>query len=528
MPTTVKLAYVGWTNEYKHTPAFSNYLQAKNYINEIAGYSFTDFSYQKRNINTIRIPIPYRLAKTYNYVMYQNDNESPVFAFITDYEEKGDDQTNITIETDVLTTYAGSYKIQPSFVEREHVNDDTVGLHTVPENLECGEYVVAYQSNVSELKKCDIVIGSTLFDNSNTGELENAWGVKYTGMYSGIKYYAVDSTKVNMLNEWLKKFADAGKTDGITCMFMAPKFLINNNDTLSAVVGVYPTDNVASMDYEIHESDVAGDMYKPKNNKLNCYPYKYLLCANNNGGTAIYQYEHFLKGLYRYCFRIEGCLTPGGSIRMTPLYYKGSAISNDEEGINLGKYPICNWTSDEYTNWLTQNSVNIGLNIVSGVGQIVAGVATAVGTSGAGGVVGGSMVVSGVSTIGGQLSQIHQMSFTAPQSHGNINCGDVITASEKNTFFFYGMSIKDEYAKIIDNYFDMFGYKCGRVKVPNKNHRANWWFTKTIDVNITMNAESVNIPSDHMQKIKECYNNGITFWVNPGNMYDYSQDNTIV
>ena len=85
------------------------------------------------------------------------------------------------------------------------------------------------------------------------------------------------------------------------------------------------------------------------------------------------------------------------------------------------------------------------------------------------------------------------------------------------------MSIKNEYARIIDGYFDMFGYKTNVVKVPNTNHRARWWYTKTIDVNI-----DGNIPNDDMQKIKNAYNNGITFWRNASEIQNYSLSNPIV
>jgi len=84
------------------------------------------------------------------------------------------------------------------------------------------------------------------------------------------------------------------------------------------------------------------------------------------------------------------------------------------------------------------------------------------------------------------------------------------------------MTIKEEYAKIIDDYFSMFGYKINRVKVPNKAHRSRWWYTKTLNVNI-----DGAIPNKDMQKIKDCYNKGITFWRNPSEIQNYSLSNGI-
>jgi hypothetical protein len=244
------------------------------------------------------------------------------------------------------------------------------------------------------------------------------------------------------------------------------------------------------------------------------FPYRYLLTSNNSGGAVVYHYEQFYKKdeygnkniVTNPEFLIEGVACPGCSIRMVPIDYKG-VHRNDEEGINMGKFPILNWSSDEYTNWLTQNGINIAIDLVAGVGQIVTGVATGVATGGAMAGVGAGIASGGVTSIASTLATIKQQSMVPPQARGNINSGDVITASGQNDFHFYDMCIKKEYAIIIDNFFTMFGYKVNDVKVPNKNHRPRYWYTKTIDVNI-----DGGIPAGDMQIIKNCYNNGITFW----------------
>lgn len=35
---------------------------------------------------------------------------------------------------------------------------------------------------------------------------------------------------------------------------------------------------------------------------------------------------------------------------------------NEDESIALGKYPTCSWSSDSYTNWLAQNSLNMQIS----------------------------------------------------------------------------------------------------------------------------------------------------------------------
>lgn len=512
MITKVYLLSVPLERDYKHTLYFADATAQQNYFNGKIKHSFTDFTYQRKD-GVIRIPLDYDVAVKCNYIMYQNTAESNkwYYAFITGYEYKGDDVTDLTVETDVMQTYMFDYRVLMSFVEREHTDDDTIGKNTYPENLELGEYVCEYRDMVTDLVDCSYIIGATEkpIDLSDRPEFIEATGNTYNGIYSGIWYAPFNKDEISTMNLIIERYAEAGKSDAIKCLFMYPTNLLAKNG-----IAVAPSEKPKEITKTVYP--IPYSTYKPKNNKLYVYPYQYLLVTNNNGGSAIYQFEHFTDDV---SFFIKGCLTPGGSIRLIPKNYK-ELTKNDEEGLNLGKYPICNWTSDVYTNWLTQNSVNIGLNIASGVGQVIAGAATAVGSGGIGAAVGGGMIVGGVSAITGQLAQIHQMSFTPPQSNGNVNCGDVITADGTNTFYFMQMRIRDEYLSIIDNYFSMFGYKCNRLKVPNKAHRSFWWYTKTIDVNISGDA----VPQMDLEKIKGCYNNGITFWRSDPKNYNRTND----
>lgn len=82
------------------------------------------------------------------------------------------------------------------------------------------------------------------------------------------------------------------------------------------------------------------------------------------------------------------------------------------------------------------------------------------------------------------------------------------------------MNIKQEYAKIIDNFFNMFGYKINEVKIPNITGRPNWNFVKTIDCNITG-----DFPQQDIQTLKNMFNNGVTFWHNSNTFLDYAQNN---
>lgn len=121
------------------------------------------------------------------------------------------------------------------------------------------------------------------------------------------------------------------------------------------------------------------------------------------------------------------------------------------------------------------------------------------------------------------LGEIYKESLTPPQAEGNINAGDVTSSCNRNVFYFEVKSIKKEMAKIIDDYFSMYGYKTNEVKIPNITGRRNWNYVKTINCNL-----EGNIPQMDLQKIKQMFNEGVTLWHNSSTFLDYTQTNDIL
>ena len=132
------------------------------------------------------------------------------------------------------------------------------------------------------------------------------------------------------------------------------------------------------------------------------------------------------------------------------------------------------------------------------------------------------MILGGAAGIFNSIKEVTQKSFEPLTAKGGANQGDLNFAM-KLGFTPYKMSIKDEYAKIIDDYFSTYGYKVNEVKIPNIHTRRNWNYIKTIDVNLTG-----EIPQEDLQKLKAIFNKGCTFWHNPNTFLDYSQSNNIL
>lgn len=530
--------------DYQNELTFTNLASQLAYFNSTIKHTLDNYTYIRKE-SIINVGLNIDDIINCNYLFYKNKGftEKYYFCFISDMQYVNENCTAIKIETDCFQTWQFDLIYKPSFIEREHVNDDRVGANTIPENLETGEYVLESEVDNADLQDVCPVVATTVDPEGN-----DEYGSYCGNRYEALGYYIFKGSLMSVydggdqadcIKRYLDYMAGQSKTDAIKSIFMAPKKLVGWTGS-----GVWRSTSLFSMlsyrnaldvfehtdpiytDYDIPYtfSDLSitrptsFGTYTPKNNKMFTFPYSYMNLTNNNGGNSIFKYEDFNSNTPS--FEINGIISPSCSIRAIPLNYKNIA-KNYNYGLQGAKYPICSWLNDIYTNWLTQNAVNIGLNVAGNVGQIISGVALA--STGAGALSGAGQVASGIGGIANTLGQIYQHSLVPPQAEGNINGGEVGGANSKLTFTLQNMQVREEMARVIDGYFSMFGYKVNRVKVPNITGRANWNYVKTIDVNI-----EGDIPQNDLSIIKGIFNKGITLWHNPNTMYDYSQNNGIV
>lgn len=524
--TEVRLLRVPLENDYKDTFYWTNAGNQANWFQQQTIKTMSNCTYQRKE-GYIRLDCIYDDISNANYVMYKNAayNNKWFYAFITKLEYINDGCTYAHIETDVLQTWWNEYEVKSCFIERQHVDDDTIGAHTVPENVEMGEFICTdiKKDSVMDnaLKDLCYVIGATVDPTSTAGAtgLEPAGSGLYNGIYSGVRYFRYDDQA--SIDAALEAFAEAGQSDAITGIFMAPKELCYCTTAPKIDTGTA----AKSYQIQVQKPQALGNSYVPKNKKLLTYPYTYCLASNGQGGNAIYQWElsnNTISGsdTPSINFSVVLVLAPGISGRLTPRNYKGVSY-NHEEGINLGKFPICNFAVDMYTNWITQNGINVATNYLTAGAGLIGSVAAMF--TGVGAVAGGIGVVNSIAGIANAVAEQRKAAMVPPQVNGNVNAGDVITASGENNFTFYTMAIREEYAKIIDGFFDMFGYQVNTVGVPLKAHRSKYWYTKTHNANI-----DGDIPQDDITKIRNIYDAGIRFWRSPANIGDFSGTNSIV
>lgn len=486
-----------------------------NYFNSLPSIVADGCTYLRAD-SVIRFPDHIDNILPYNYVMYQNEGYTNkwFYAFITKMDYINDNMTAIHIKQDSYQTWQFDMVWKDSFVEREHVSvaNDTLGANTVPEGLELGEYVVNSHLADSYNNDLCIVVGASE-DYLNSYNM----GVNvYSGVPAPLFYYRYNPDEMAAFTSMLQALASDGKTDAIVSMFLCPKWLAPRTGTTKKVDTTSSAQNETLGITRI--STLNG--YTPKNKKLLTYPYCYIALSNVNGQYQIYHQELWQLGTSNEMkLKMYGALTSGCSIRAVPQNYNGSTDAWDD-AITAGKFPALAWPNDVYTNWLTQNGVNLfGITTLNAkTSGILQG-----GLQGAGGALTGDygMVGSGLNQVWNTMQESYRMDMVPTGVKGSLNTGDVLTSTGANRIHAYRVTIKQEFARIIDDFFSMYGYKINRVKIPNTNTRSNWNYVKTIGANI-----EGDIPEEYLNEIKAMFNSGVTLWHTSQYYLDYSRTNS--
>jgi hypothetical protein len=511
--TTVYLLDTPLDNKYKNEILFADGASQYDYFSGRIAHRFDGVTYQRKD-NVIRVDSHIDELWDVNYAMYQNANFGSkwFYAFITKMEYVSDRATDIYIETDVFQTWLFECMLMESFVVREHVSDDTIGKHLVDEQLETGEFIMDSYAPVGKLGVNWNILAVS--DVSLFGSTD-ATGNLYGHVATGLTYYPFPNTTqgIQWMKDTIKIYTDAGKQDAIILIFTVPYLLIKSAIEDPAWTLGYPIPSGTPFGWELfdepkHVSNVNG--YNPRNNKLFTYPYKFLYASNSDGLSATYRYEDFKNDLMN--FMIFGPITPNPKVMLAPNDYKGDGLKY-EHGLTLTGYPLCSWTTDTYAAWLAQNGASTAVAMIGSTAALVGGVAS------------GNLLAAGGGALGiaKELSEIHKAQIQPDQAKGQAGSGNLMYGTNALDFYFAHMTIKAEFAKRIDAFFTMYGYKVNTLKIPETHSRLNWNYIQTIDINIVG-----QIPSNDMNRLKKAYDEGITLWHNPEHFLDYDLLNPII
>lgn len=493
--STIKvLARVPLDSKYKNTIYFPSRSAQQSYFANKFKYNFTEYTRIKEQ-KSVRVEMKADNLYDCNYLMYQNTSYGSkwFYAFITSVEYINDKTTEIHFELDVMQTWLVEYDydIKPSFVEREHSLTDKAGDNIVSEPIDFGNIV------------CSNIVSSGKFD-SYVAVIATAWlpeeqtGGYVSGLFSGLSYVAgsIDTpADVQTLLDLLQAHQIANQIESIVSIFVMPTAFYTDN--------ALPVVETAKL-----YKNTMIDGYTPRNKKLLTYPYNFL-GVDSGDNSAIYRYEYF-EDKEECNFTMNGCVTPNPEIQLVPLDYNGSNF-NYVEKLMMAGFPQVGFAIDGYRAWLAQEATGQLISVVGSAGTVALGAVSGVAPVAVGGVVG---LASGINNM--------MTSANKPSQAKGSNGTSVSVATRTKDFWFKRMHVTSQYAKIIDDYFDMFGYATNRVKVPNISTRPHWNYVKTNDVCLVG-----SVPADDMERIQKIYNSGITFWKYGNEVGNYGLDNTL-
>lgn len=498
-----------------------------------------------------------------------DDGNKWFYAFIREVRYINDDTSEIVYTLDVMQTWLFQYKdsMEECYVEREHTVSDELYEHVVPEDNRnitarlCNEYdklnVAGLQNALwniaivtSDLWDSNMIINETgetvkikvsPQDNYNLGGIvANYCGIRtsfpvshyagtgfpfppfkicniktplyvYTFDYQQIQKSVNLETIIDVqssttyysykIDSSLNNFLNTVNKETIVFAYYYPHSFGSKLSELSEPFE--STETPLTNNTTVTFASIHGDAYTPKNKKLFIYPYSILQVTNNHGQTKEYNFELFEENV-SFDYRAVVLLNP--ELRISPKNYNKSSVAFLNEALLINEFPELAFTVNAYQQYLINNGNRLATSLVSdsitGLLSIGIGVAGATSPS-----VATRQTLGSAISIADKLALLEDKRNKASSVVGTANSPALNFALREIRFEFRTMRINGEMAKIIDEYFTRYGYKCMEIKKPNLKARPYFTYTKTIQCEI-----NASIPQDDLEAIKGVFNMGTTFW----------------
>lgn len=338
--THVTLMNVPWDEAYRDVVAWSSASERDAWLDSrtdaMLGSTVT-FTYLWPN-QPVSVPIPYSSCYRFNYCVVDNpaqhvDDEGPLRRycyFVTGVEYLSPQASRLTLQLDVMTTYAGQIELGRAFVERGHIamaNSNARGTMTgeklreylaLPEGLDVGSTYLSCHKEFFQLNASSslpdsrdmIVIVSTADLTTSPGTvsepaLKSAGGGFVDRLPSGCSVYAMDAA---LFETFMLTAANyTWVTQCIVCIYAFPRKFLHLAEEPVAAFGnsslkvLYPlvtpsaihpfdtTSDVGETDafsplVEAYGSD--GDIHK-----LLCYPFSVIELSAFEGSSVFLRPE---------------------------------------------------------------------------------------------------------------------------------------------------------------------------------------------------------------------------------------------
>lgn len=556
---------------YTDTRWFESAGEQQGFFNGFAKHTFNLNTYQRvnngiampRRALTSRVPIDADQAYDCNYIMFQNVGFSDRwwYAFIKQVNYINPNTTEIVYEIDYLQTFLFDFKINESFVEREHASaaeNDKPFENLIPEPITIPDYMIdeRWTENI-EVSTPYILVYFIKADwiTALVDLLTDGSAGVINGVYSGVPYFATEASRaggelVNTILTGLaasRELSERGYTINnlIAGIFMSP---------VKPQVSSSPEEKVGLNQVKVNVT--ALNSHTIRNKKLLTYPFQVIKVTSHSGGEKTYKPE--LCGNEQFSYTVASSYQQKTQRMLIPFHYNNVADENYDECITFEQSVQCLWSADLF-------GAGLIVGGVKAISQIVqAGIIAATAGGAAGGMV-AAETMAGAETAaaagasetalvpaagngalstsvrkaaitpyqGAGISQGYQNTYTyfSPNGKTITQLSDVagsLFSGNKTAyvheegrqagdylgfglgrfgFDIYRYAPTPEILEQIDEFFDMFGYAVKRYKMPNLKTRAKFNYVKLVSPNITG-----SVPVGGMSIIKECFARGIRLW----------------
>ena len=551
------------TPTYTDTIFFATKAAQTTYFTNIAKRvaTLTNMSYQRHSRGWLKVGLPIGTVAQANYMMFKNTafENKWFYAFITDWEYLNNGNTLISYMIDDIQTWFFDCTLGDCFVEREHTMNDAIGANRIPEPVGSDRVMMSQKWACSDMSNYSVIVQAS--QQNRESYFSNDYF--HQGMFNGLAIWVEDcnnGTDASVIASGLDDMVgdgsyseDATSQQQVVSVLQFPsRFTIDGMRPYSVTEGFTGT-----------RTSVNG--YTPRNKKLLTAPFKQLLLTNGIGASATLDYDEFSNPA-SIQFKVTGTFNGQGQIMCVPQGYKG-VTDNYDYKIVISEFPQCGYTLDSYRAWLAGGGdIKQKVAVIKGVANGIFGTTSLVQQgseaysqewnqnyqqryndaveagrkypeqlahsyadkkTSVADVIGG--LVGGVGRIlGGAVNTYTDYKTTEFDSHAQPNipvgmtAGNVMVADRVLNFRCYDVDVNATDARIIDEFFDKFGYQTNRLKVPNVSGRKAWNYVKTRECEIVG-----NIPASIKASIIGIFNTGVTFWKDGDKIGDYSQDNSL-
>lgn len=544
----------------------------------------------------VRLPLGYRQGINYNYMIITrygnssyNKNYNYFYAFIDDIEWSSNLESCVVhFHIDSWNTYLPRLNFKQSYIEREHVYDDTVGKHILDEGLSPSNYKVINSSRENFGAMVPLIAVGTNTNIYRDGPnqqsphpahiLNESDNYGYNPLLIGPS--SSSSTPLQDIANAIDILTRAGQADGILGAYLMPDSRVAFSEDIYVVTGRDPDGEILrppTTEYEVihawtalQDSGTTKTVNRPtgvtgvtiRNNKTLNYPYCFVNVSNQMGNELTLKFENS-NSPSSVSVKVIEDNNVNGALYAYALNYDGVA-KNLDYSIQSINYPTLPIVIDSYDSYIASNKNVIAnsknyndndykFNLKQGAleadaTQTTSQINNLLSVAGATAAGGGAM--SGPTGIIRAFTDLYQQGTAAQLK---INAFDY---QHKKTADSIAASLADK-ANMPDKY-------CGRY-IPNLllvndepgfifktmcalpeelqavddyfsryGYKVNTFDTPDFFNRIKFDYKKIidinfdgECPNNHINIIKSMFNNGVTLWHKKSYIYGYATENGI-